>query len=65
MSFHGHRLVVHHLHSAASMRCEQTGADAGMAHLFFFFFFGATGMVPPWELVPYANCVLCVPMAQW
>ncbi len=49
---------VHQLWSFAFSRKheERAVADAGMVHVTFFFFW-ATGMVPPWKLVPYANCV--------
>ncbi len=52
--FHGHRQVVqqlfmidYHLHSAANMRCEQSRTRMWDWHV----------MVPPWDLVPYTNCV--------
>ncbi len=37
------------------------GADAGMVrHVFIYFYFEQLGWCPLWELVPYANCVLCI-----
>ncbi len=61
--FHGHRKAVHQLWLFAFSRKHElwgvAGADVGMA-LQVYFLFWATGMVAPWELVPYANCVLCI-----
>ncbi len=47
------RINSDNLHSATIIRCEQMREMRGT------FFFLPTGMVPPWELVPYADCILC------
>ncbi len=45
------------------MRCERwlralvAGTVVGMTRQVFFF---ATGMVPPWDLGPYANSIHCI-----
>ncbi len=56
-------LMSFHWHSFPSIMiiCIQlravAGADVGMAHKFLFL---SNCDGAPWELVPYANCVLCV-----
>ncbi len=57
-------IVVQQLWSSAFSRKHEVwapaaGAAAGMVrHLYVFFF--ATGLVPPRNLVPYANSILCI-----
>ncbi len=55
MSFHGHSCP------SVMIICIQPQAWGASGRgndgsRFFFCFFWATGMVPPWDLVPYANC---------
>ncbi len=58
MSFHGHSCP------SIIIICIQPqtwgGSGRGYGNGTSLVFFWATGMVPPRDLVPYANCVLCI-----
>ncbi len=55
--FSRRRINSDNLHSAAIIRCERA-QKREMRSTFLIFL--PTGILPPWELVSYADCILCV-----
>ncbi len=56
MSFHGDSYPSITIICIQPQAWGASGRGRGNEASRFFFFFLATGMVPPWDLVPYANC---------